>query len=184
MVSLFSIFLVFFKIGAFTFGGGLAMIPIIKREIVSRGWISEGDLADYIAVSQTAPGVIAVNIATLVGSHLRKWLGAFMAVLGVVLPSLIIITIIAAGFETFAEIPLVVSALKGISLVVVVLLAFAILDLGKSAIKDWLTLVYALAAFAAVYFLNVPTTLVILASFVFGTIRAYILSRKAVKNHD
>lgn len=184
MVNLFSLFLVFFKIGAFTFGGGLAMIPIIKREIVRRGWISENELADYIAVAQTAPGVIAVNIATLVGSHLRKWIGAFVAVLGVVLPSLIIITIIAAGFESFANIPLVVSALKGISLVVVVLLGFAIFDLGKTAIKDWLTLVYALVAFASVFFLDIPTTLVILASFVFGTIRAYLLSKKAVKPHD
>jgi len=172
---------VFLKIGAFTFGGGLAMIPIIKRELVSRGWISEEELADYIAVSQTAPGMIAVNIATLVGMHLRKWKGAFFAVLGIVLPSLVVIMLIATGLKEFAEIPIVVSALKGITLVVVILLAFAIFDIGKNAIKDIITLLYALLCFSLVFFLDVPTTLVILLSFVLGTLRAFILAKKARK---
>lgn len=171
MVSILQIFLVFLKIGAFTFGGGLAMIPIIKREIVSKGWISEEELADYIAVSQTAPGMIAINIATLVGMHLRKWKGAFFAVLGVVLPSLIIITLIATGLREFASIPIVVSALKGISLVVVVLLAFAIFDIGKKAIIDVWTLLYALICFSLVYFFDWQTTIVILISFALGTIK-------------
>jgi chromate transporter len=170
MVGLFQIFLVFLKIGAFTFGGGLAMIPVIKREIVAKGWINDDELADYISVSQTAPGMIAINIATLVGLHLRGRKGALMAVLGVVLPSIIVIILIATGLRHFSEIPLIVSALNGINLVVIVLLVYAIFDIGKNAIKDMFTLVYAILCFALIYFLDVPTYLVILLSFLLGTL--------------
>lgn len=176
----FQLFLVFLKIGAFTFGGGLAMIPIIKREIVSRGWISEEELTDYIAVSQTAPGMIAINIATLVGTHLKKWKGAMVAVFGVVLPSLVIITLIAMFLREVIDIPLVASALKGITLVVIILLAFAIFDIGKKAIKNVYLLIYALISFSMVFFFNIPTTLVLLLSFLLGTIQAWILSRRKV----
>lgn len=182
MVSLLQIFLVFLKIGAFTFGGGLAMIPVIKREIVAKGWINDDELADYISVSQTAPGMIAINIATLVGLHLRKRVGAVVAVVGVVLPSLIVIMAIATGLKQFSDIPLVVSALNGIELVVIVLLTYAIFDIGKSAIKDIVTLGYAFFAFAMIYFLGVPTYAVILFSFALGTLKTLYQSRKARKN--
>ncbi len=96
MIKLRSIFFVFLRLGALTFGGGLAMLPIIKRDIVDRGWIPEEDFSDYIAVAQVAPGMIAINIATLVGMHLRKRIGALVAVIGVALPSIVVITIIAS----------------------------------------------------------------------------------------
>jgi len=182
MVSLLQIFLVFLKIGAFTFGGGLAMIPVIKREIVAKGWINDDELADYISVSQTAPGMIAINIATLVGLHLRKRMGALVAVLGVVLPSLIVIMLIATGLKQFSEIPWIVSALNGIELVVIVLLTYAIFDIGKSAIKDIFTLIYAFFCFGLIYFLGIPTYAVILFSFFMGSIKAYYHSVKARKN--
>ncbi|MFA6692297.1 MAG: chromate transporter [Acholeplasmataceae bacterium] len=178
MVSLFHIFMTFFKIGLFTFGGGLAMIPIIKRDIVDKGWIEDEVLADYIAVSQVAPGMIAINIATLVGNHLRGRKGSLAAVLGVALPSLIIITLIAMFFKTFMEIPLVVSALKGILIVVVIFLGYAVITMGQKAIKNFFLLFYALLVFSAVYFFNVSTILALMSAFVIGTIHAFILYRK------
>lgn len=182
MVKLIQIFLVFLKIGAITFGGGLAMIPIIRRDIVDRKWINDDELADYIAVSQVAPGMIAINIAVLVGTHLRGKKGAFVAVLGVALPSLIIITIIAAVLHEFSSIPAVVHALKGIIIVVVILLASAIFDIGKKAITNIYLLGFALIAFSLVYFLNISTALVILLSFLLGTLHALYVSRKKVKS--
>lgn len=181
MVSIIQIFLVFLKIGAFTFGGGLAMIPVIKREIVDKGWINEDELSDYIAVGQTAPGMIAINIAILVGTHLRKWKGAIAAVLGVILPAIIVITLIAAFLSEFNSIPLVQSALKGIMLVVIILLAFALFDIGKKAIRNIFLLAYAFVSFALLYFFEIPTSLVILFSILVGSVHAYIVYRKQVK---
>lgn len=178
MHKLFTIFLVFFKLGAFTFGGGLAMIPIIKREIIDRGWISEDELADYIAVSQVAPGMIAINIAVLVGKHLAGRKGSLVAVLGVALPSLIIITFIAALLKQFASIPLVAYALRGILIVVVILLFTAMIDLGKKAIRNIGLLIYALIGFVLIYFFSVSSILIILSAFVLGTIHAWLIYRK------
>jgi len=182
MVKLIQIFLVFLKIGSITFGGGLAMIPIIRRDIVDRKWINEDELADYIAVAQVAPGMIAINIAVLVGTHLRGKKGAFFAVLGVALPSLIIITAIAAMLHQFSSISWVVHALKGIIIVVVILFVSAIFDIGKQAITNIYLLGYALIAFSLVYFLNIATSLVILLSFALGTLHALYVSRKKVKS--
>ena len=178
MVSLIHIFMTFFKIGLFTFGGGLAMIPIIKRDIVDKGWIEEEVLADYIAVAQVAPGMIAINIATLVGNHLRGRKGSLASVVGVALPSLIIITLIAMFSDTFLQIPLVVSALKGVLIVVVIFLAYAVYTLGVKAIKNFYLLFYAILVFVAVFFFNVSTILALLSAFVIGTIHAFILYRK------
>lgn len=181
MVSLFQIFITFFKIGALTFGGGLAMIPVIQREIVNKGWISDDELTDYIAVSQSAPGMIAVNIATLVGIHMRKRTGAFVAVLGVVLPSFIAIILIALFLKEFNQIPAVQGALHGIMLVVIILLGFALFDLGKKAIKNIYLLLYSLLCFVLIYFFNVPTSLIIIASIFLGTIHTFISAKKVEK---
>lgn len=178
MASLLSIFLVFLKIGSITFGGGLAMIPIIKKDIIGRGWISDDELNDYIAVSQVAPGMIAINIAVLVGDHLRGKKGSLMAVLGVALPSLIIIMIVASLLNEFASVSYVQYALKGILMVVVILLISAMIDLGKKAIKNYGLLIYAGVAFVLVFFFNVSTILIILSSFILGTIHAWLLYRK------
>ncbi|MFU8793437.1 MAG: chromate transporter [Acholeplasmataceae bacterium] len=178
MNRLLTIFIVFFKLGAFTFGGGLAMIPIIKREIIDRGWIEEEELADYIAVSQVAPGMIAINIAVLVGRHLAGRKGSIVAVLGVALPSLIIITLIASLLRQFADISLVIYALRGILVVVVILLFTAMIDLGKKAIRNIWLLLYSAIGFALVYFLNVSSILIILSAFLLGTIHAWWIYRK------
>lgn len=169
-VKLISLFLVFFKLGALTFGGGLAMLPIIRKEIVGRKWISDDDFDDYIVVSQVAPGMIAINIATLTGQHIRKRLGALVSVIGVALPSIIVITIIAAVLSEFSEIEIVQNAMKGIILVVVILLGAAIIQIGKKAIVHIGLAFYALMCFSAVYFFDFSTIYIILISFLLGTL--------------
>ncbi len=174
MVRLRNIFFVFLKLGALTFGGGLAMLPIIKKEICGRGWIDEDVFDDYIAVAQVAPGMIAINIATLVGLHLRKRLGAIIAVIGVALPSLIIIVLIATLLTEFNDIVIIQKMLQGIILVVIILLSAAIINIGRRAIKNVYLLVYALTSFAVVFFFGVPTTIVIIVSLFLGSLHTYL----------
>ena len=103
MRELFELLLVFARIGAVTFGGGYAMLPILQRELVEkRGWVTEEEIMDYFAIGQCTPGVIAVNTATFVGIKLRGYPGAVFATVGIVLPSIVIITLIAAVISNFA----------------------------------------------------------------------------------
>ena len=126
----------FFKVGILTFGGGYAMLPMLQREIVERrGWATEEELLDYYAIGQCTPGVIAVNTATFIGSRKKGVLGGFLATLGVILPSLLIITAIAALLTSFAEIPAVQHALAGIRVAVVVLVGFSVWKLMTSGVK-------------------------------------------------
>ena len=113
------------------------MLPILQRELVEkRGWATEEELSDYFAIGQCAPGVIAVNTATFIGQKYRGNLGGTIATLGVVFPSLVIITIIAAFLTNFAEIPVVQHTLAGINAAVVAMIAVSVLKLGKSTVKD------------------------------------------------
>ena len=128
----------FFKIGILTFGGGYAMLPMIQREVVEkRGWATEEEILNYYAIGQCTPGVIAVNTATFIGNKQKGVLGGFLATLGVILPSLIIITVIAAVLTNFAEIEAVQHALAGIRVAVVVLVGFSVWKLLKSGVKDF-----------------------------------------------
>ena len=131
------LFWTFAKIGACTFGGGYAMLPILQRELVEkRGWATEEQLSDYFAIGQCTPGIIAVNTATFVGHKYRGVSGGVVATLGLVFPSLIIITLIAAFLSSFADSPLVQHALGGINACVVALIAVSVLKLGKSTLKN------------------------------------------------
>ena len=104
MKDLFQLFFSFARIGGFTFGGGYAMLPMLQKEIVEKfGWVTEDELMDYYAIGQCTPGIIAVNTATFVGYKLKKLPGAIVATLGVITPSIIIITLIAAFLQNFAE---------------------------------------------------------------------------------
>jgi chromate transporter len=125
----------FFKIGIMTFGGGYAMLPIIQREVVEKKqWATEEEILDYYAIGQCTPGIIAVNTATFIGNKQKGILGGFLATLGLVLPSLIIITVIAAVLTNFAEIPAVQHALAGIRVAVVVLVGYSVKKLAKSGV--------------------------------------------------
>ena len=131
------LFLTFAKVGVCTFGGGYAMLPILQREVVEKkGWATDGELTDYFAVGQCTPGIIAVNTATFIGFKYKGIPGGILATLGVVFPSLIIITAIAAFLSNFADIPMVRHALAGINAAVVALIASSVVKLGKSTLKN------------------------------------------------
>ncbi len=128
------LFLSFLKIGAFTFGGGYAMLPLIMETVVSRGWMSEEALIDFVAVAESTPGPFAINIATYVGSEMGGFFGAVCATLGVVLPSFVIILIVAKCYEKFRKSKLVSGAMTGLKPVVVGLIGAAILSIGVKAL--------------------------------------------------
>lgn len=174
MKILIKLFLVFAKIGAVTFGGGYAMLPIMQRELVEKyKWATDDELMDYFAIAQCTPGVIAVNTATFIGYKKRGILGGIIASLGVVTPSIIIITLIAAFLKNFAEYPLVVYALNGIRVCVCVLIFNAILKVSKSALVDkWAWVIFGIV-FILFFFFNISAALLVVMAGVMG----YIIKR-------
>ena len=156
----------FSKIGAFTFGGGYAMIPLIRREIALReGWIEDKDILDILAVSESTPGPIAVNTATFIGQKRKGIAGGIIATLGVVFPSLVIITLIAGILTSFSHIPAVEQAFSGISVCVCVLIFNAVTKLWKKSVTDKATLVLCLLVFILSVFLDIsPAVFVILCA--------------------
>ncbi|MBQ2743301.1 MAG: chromate transporter [Oscillospiraceae bacterium] len=163
------LFLIFFRVGAFTFGGGYAMIPILEREFVTdRGWITGEDMLNYVAIGQSTPGVIAVNMATFIGYRRRGFWGALLATLGVITPSLIIITVIAAFISNFSEFVYVQKALAGINISVAVILVSAVWDLGKKSVTDMIGLALAVIAFIAVVVFDVNSIWLILFALIVG----------------
>ena len=160
------LFLTFAKVGVCTFGGGYAMLPIMQRELVeNKGWTTEDQLADYYAVGQCTPGVIAVNTATFIGQKYKGIPGGIAATLGVVFPSLIIISLLAGVIETFSHIGWVQHALGGIRVCVCVLILNAVMKLYKKAIVDKITLVIFLLVALGSFLLDLsPVVFVVLAA--------------------
>ena len=165
MKELFDLFFTFARIGGLTFGGGYAMLPILQREVVEkRKWCSDEELMDYYAIGQCTPGIIAVNTATFVGHKTRGTAGAIMATLGVVFPSVVIITLIAAFIQNFADLAIVQNAFAGIRACVCVLILNAVLKLLKSSVVDKPTAaIYAVVAILAVVTNLSPVIFVLLA---------------------
>lgn len=158
------LFLAFAKIGVMTFGGGYAMLPMLERELIdNRGWTTNEELMDYFAVAQCTPGVIAVNTATFIGYKLYGNLGGIVATLGVVFPSLVIITTIAGVLTNFADIPAVKHAFAGVRVCVCVLIFNAVVKLWKGAIKDKTALVLFVVIFLLSVFLDVSPVVYVIA---------------------
>lgn len=167
--DLLNLFGIFFKIGAFTFGGGYAMIPILEREFVTeRGWITSEDMLNFVAIGQSTPGIIAVNMATFIGYRRKKFWGSLFATLGVVTPSIIIISIIAAFLSNFSEYIYVQKALSGINIAVAVILVSAVWDLGKKSVVDIVGLILAIIAFTVVVVFKINSIFMILFALVVG----------------
>ena len=167
--TLVELFFVFFKIGAVTFGGGLAMLPIIEKELViKRNWVTKDTLLDYFAIGQATPGIIAVNVATFLGYSRAGILGAIIATLGVVTPSIIIISIIAKFLSGFSENVTVKKALAGINVVVAALLTKVLWGFRKKIFSSILAFILFLLAFLGIAFFNVNTILVVVASVFIG----------------
>ncbi|MBO4742251.1 MAG: chromate transporter [Bacteroidales bacterium] len=177
-MPLWKIFTVFAKIGAFTIGGGYAMIPVIRAEMSRRGWISEDELPDIVALSQSAPGVMAVNISIFAGYRLRGIKGSIAATLGSITPSFIIILLIAAFFTAFKDNPWVVRAFKGIRPVVVSLIAVPMVDMARKSCTTWWKWLLAVAALLLVAFLGISPVWILLCVLVLGFSVTYLKERK------
>lgn len=131
------LFLTFARVGVCTFGGGYAMLPILQREIVEKKeWATEAELTDYFAIGQCTPGVIAVNTATFVGQKQKSIPGGIVATLGLVFPSIVIILVIAAFLQNFADLPVVIHAFAGVRACVCALIISSVLKLRKSSLVD------------------------------------------------
>ena len=173
------LYLAFVKIGAFTFGGGLAMMPIMQRELIDkRGWLTEEELIDYFAIGQSTPGIIAVNVSTFVGYKRLGVLGGIIGTIGVVTPSWVIIMLLAGAISSVDKYPLAQKALKGINVAVAALLTSVIVKFSKKTIKNIWNALFMLLAFALIYFLKVQSVWIIIAALVIGCLLTLYRQKK------
>lgn len=171
MKMLLRLFLTFARIGGFTFGGGYAMLPMLQKEVVEHyNWATSEELMDYYAIGQCTPGVIAVNTATFVGYKIKGVLGAIAATIGVVAPSIIIITIIAAFISNFKDLQVVQFAFGGIRAAVVALILSAVLKLGKKSVVDIFTFVIFIAVALLSFFTSLSPIVFVVTAGVCGLV--------------
>lgn len=183
MKILIKLFLSFFKIGLFTFGGGYAMLPLLKAEVVEKQkWITEDELLDYFSIGQCTPGIIAVNVATFSGYKIKKIAGAIMATIGIISPSLIIICLIASILNLYIDNPLVVHALAGIRIGVCALISVLVFDMAKKIYKQStnkkLHFAIFLISVLALLFTNISAVLIVIIATVIGFIPSVVTRRK------
>lgn len=183
--DLFTIYFAFFKVGAFTFGGGLAMMPMLQKELIEKKqWLTEEELIDYYAVGQSTPGIIAVNVATFVGYKRAGILGGIFGTLGIISPSLIIIMILANLINSISDFPIVQKALTGINVAVAALLTNVIINFAKKTIKNVWNAIFMLISFLLIFALKVPSFIVILFGLATGIILTFIHKKKETKTDD
>lgn len=169
MKELWNLFWLFAQIGACTFGGGYAMLPLLQRELVEkRNWVTEEELMDYYAIGQCTPGIIAINTATFIGYKRKKLIGGITATLGFVLPSIVIITLIAAFMQNFASLHLVSSAFSGIRICVCALILDAVIRLYKKAVADRVSIGIFLAVLILSIFTKTPPAMIVVGAGAFG----------------
>ncbi|MBE3101598.1 MAG: chromate transporter [Firmicutes bacterium] len=179
------LFIVFLKIGAFTFGGGYAMIPFIEKEIVEKNeWIKSEDIVDIFAIIQSVPGVIAVNSSTFVGYRVAGIAGALAATLGVILPSFVVISVIALFLYDFKNYPYITEAFNGIRAGVTALMVSVVIKLGKSSVKGTIPLIIAIAAFLSLTFFGVEAIPVLIIAGISGLVITTFRNNKIQMNND
>ena len=165
MNELLDLFLTFAKMGVMTFGGGMAMLPILQREVVeNKHWATEEELVDYYAIGQCTPGIIAVNTATFIGQKKRGAAGGIVATLGVVFPSLVIISILAGLITNFSHLTWVQDAFAGIQVCVCVLIFNAVMKLLKKSVVDKRTATIFAVVLLGSIFLRIPPTWFVIAA--------------------
>ena len=163
------LFTAFFKIGLFTFGGGMSMLPMLQRELVeSKKWLTDEEILNYFAIGQCTPGIIAVNVATFCGYKRAGLSGAIVSTVGIVCPSWIVITLIAGSISRFSDIEWIQRAMKGVYVAVAALLARAVFTFGKKIITDFVTAGIAAGAFLAMSVWNISGILIVLAAGIIG----------------
>lgn len=169
MKLLWELYAAFFRIGGLTFGGGLTMLPMLKHELVSKKqWVEEEDLLDYYAVGQCTPGIIAVNVATFVGYKKKGIPGAIFSTLGMISPSLIIVSIIAMFLKGFMSNPYVAHAVGGIKIVVCALMLNTVVTMAKKTVKNYVGAVVCVIAFLLAMFTPVSSVIIVILAGVFG----------------
>ena len=167
----FQLFLAFFKLGLFTIGGGMAMVPLIQGIVVDeKKWMSEEEAVDCIAVSQGLPGVIAINMATYIGKKQKGLIGAFCATIGVILPSFLIIILVVELLETIGNWSYLEGALDGIKAAVTGLIAFSVYKVGKNVLKGPFQWVLAVGTVIVVAVFRINAVFAILAGMVLGVV--------------
>ena len=182
IILLWQVFTTFFKIGAFTFGGGYAMVPLIQREASEKhGWVSDEDILDIVAIAESTPGPIAINSATFVGYRACGVLGSVVATLGTVLPSFIIILAISGILREFQENVYVQYAFRGIRAGVLALILKAMWGMYKKCKKSIPAYIVMVAAFVLVAFVKLPVLWVIAGCAVFGIVTYYAMERSGEK---
>ena len=185
MSILLELFLLFAEIGATTFGGGYAMLPILQRELVEkRHWTTEEQLMDYYAIGQCTPGIIAVNTATFIGNTKAGMIGGIVATLGVVSPSVVIITLISIFLQNFADLSIVKHAFNGIRAAVCVLIMDSVIKLGKKSIRDLWGWIIFLCVLLASLLSGISPVLLVVLSGVAGIVLKPVADRRAAKAAD
>jgi chromate transporter len=178
MVSLWKIFLIFGKIGAFTIGGGIPMIAAIKSELVERKWLEEEEFTDIIALAQSAPGLFAVNISILTGHKLRGTRGSIVATIGSCLPPFLIILAIAMFFTTFKDNEYIIRAFKGIRPVVVALIGVPMITMIRTTKMRWWSWVIVISTMALVCFMKVSPIYILICVIVMAMAISWWNDRK------
>ena len=176
---LLELFIVFLKLGTFTIGGGIAMLPLLQNSMINeKKWFTEEEFVDIIAVCQGLPGIVAVNMATYVGFKKKGLLGSLVATLGVLIPSFIIILIIAGSLNAIGDSKIVGGAMAGLRAAALGLVLVSVFQLGKTVFKDKLTVVIALISFVMITIFRINTAYVILLFLVYGIATAYITKNR------
>ena len=174
------LFWVFAKVGVMTFGGGYAMLPILQREIVdNKSWSTEEELIDYFAIGQCTPGIIAVNTATFIGQKQAGVFGGIIATMGLVFPSLVIISLLAGVIEAFSHLVWVQKAFGGIRICVCILILNAVVNLYKKSVVDRVTLIIFLIITLLAFFTAISPVIFVLISSVIGIVLNFKGGKKA-----
>ena len=183
--NLLNLYSSFAKIGTFTIGGGLAMMPMMQAELIEkRKWITDEELIDYYAVGQSTPGIVAVNVATFVGYKQMGIIGGIFATLGMVTPSLVIIMILAGLINSINDFPIIQKALKGINVAVAALLTSTIINFMKKTIKKFTNAIFMLISFLLVFVFKLPSFWIILFALLIGVVLTYKEKKKAAVSGD
>lgn len=180
MISLWRIFWVFAKIGAFTIGGGIPMIMAIKTELVERKWLDDEDFMDIITLAQTAPGLFAVNISILTGHKLRGTKGSLVATIASCLPPFLIIMLVAMFFTSFKDNEYVIKAFKGIRPVVVALIGVPMIDMLKATQMRWWSWTIVLLSMVLVCFLAVSPVYILICVIAMAAFVSWYCHKKMV----
>ena len=183
--NLINLYFSFAKIGTFTIGGGLAMMPMMQAELIEkRKWITDEELIDYYAVGQSTPGIVAVNVATFVGYKQMGIIGGIFATLGMVTPSLVIIMILAGLINSINDYPVVKKALKGINVAVAALLTSTIINFMKKTIKKFTNAIFMMISFLLVFVLKLPSFWIIIFALFIGVVLTYLEKKRVCAAED